>query len=358
MFKNVLVVLVTILIANVIIGGTFVANATEESVRLEETTQRDPLGDPEVSKPELGDMFRFDQNITLSSISAEANVNVYVEVTPNDICYMVSEANGKGMYRIYVEGMDPSIKVYTHFWRDTEFTIIQRNALIAGDLNADASIDAFDLVLVRRLLIESIKGNDVNEISIIRADFNRDCKFNIVDLVALQRFLLGYKEVVDEADEVIESDYIAVKSISPHGFAGSSSYVVSLFDNGDLTVNSKLYAVNVIDIGLDVDGQGIIMQGGEILASQEGWIRQSNETPPVVGESSGITIKPTGFSGCSQHFVCLTSLKQLYIDGNFYADGVEQVYVETDESSQDFGAVICRGGYWYNDSPGWVVIVE
>ncbi len=327
MLKRVLVCL-AMLVTNVIIGGTLVANATE-------------LGTTEASKLELGDMFQFNQNVTLTS---KDDIKLYVDVTPYDICYMISED------RIYVDGMEPSVKIYTRM--DTEVTVIKKEACIIGDLNEDTNVDSFDLVMARKILIESIKGNNVSNLSVIRADINMDGKFNVADLVALNRFLLGCKEVVNEE----ECDYIAVKSISPHGFAGSSGYVVSLFNNGDLTINSKLYAVNVIDIGLDADCQSIVMQGGKILGeSQKSWIKQSDEDPLVSGETNGITVKPTGFSGASQHFVCVNASKQLYIDGNFYADGVEQVYVEDDKASQNFGAVICRGGEWYNTSPGWVI---
>lgn len=338
-------------------NGNMVANAAEESsmevyseVVEEETTQRDPFGDYDVSKPGLGDMFRFNQNTIVSLMSGEE-----IEITPNDTCYLTSGPDGRGQWRIYIEGMDPSTKVYVRFWTDTNFTVIQENALIAGDLNADTHVDAFDLVIARRLLIESINGDAIDALSLIRGDMNKDECFNVADLVALQRFLLGY--TVSDSDESTESDYTAIKSISPHGFAGSSAYTVSLFSNGDLTINSKLYAVDVIDIGSEADGQ-IIIQGGTVLGeSQKGWITQSDEAPPISQvASTGTTLKPTGFSGASQHFVCLTGQNQVYIDGEFYADGVEQIYVETDKENQYFGAVFCFGGDWYQDSPSWVIV--
>lgn len=357
MFKKAVSILfATVLTVNIVIGGKFVAKADENEnvVRFE---VEDPFGDPGY-EPKIGTKFQFAQDTVLKSLPTESNVNINVEVTPHDMCYIVSKT-GRGACMIYVEGMDPSIRVYTNFWADTEYTVIQENALIRGDMDADAHVNAIDLALAKRLLIENIRGDtSADGLAIMRADFNADSRFNIADLVALQRFLLGYKQ--DEtADEV---DYIAVKSVSPYGFAGSSAYVVSLFDNGDLTVNSKLYATDVIDVGLDVSG-GVVIQGGEIIEeSQKSWINQSNETPPPVsGGSSGITVKPTGFSGCSQHFACLTPGKDLYVDGEYYAYGVEKIYVETDATSPNFGAVMCvcrdNESEWYDSLPGWVSVL-
>lgn len=162
-------------------------NAVED-VAVEATTQRDPFGDIGAA-PELGDMFQFDQNTTVSTISGEE-----IEVTPNDVCYMVSGPSARGQCRIYIEGMDPSIKVYTRFWMDTEFTVIKSDVLFIGDINADARIDSFDMVFARKLLIASIKG-EIDDISVVRADMNEDGNFSVSDLVALQRFLLNDKEI-------------------------------------------------------------------------------------------------------------------------------------------------------------------
>ncbi len=61
---------------------------------------------------------------------------------------------------------------------------------IRGDLNGDDIIDAFDMVLLRRVFI---KGFD-NKSALPAADINNDGQFNIADLVSLQRYILGFKD--------------------------------------------------------------------------------------------------------------------------------------------------------------------
>ncbi|MBP5580109.1 MAG: dockerin type I repeat-containing protein [Ruminococcus sp.] len=65
-----------------------------------------------------------------------------------------------------------------------------------GDVNNDSSIDIFDMVALRKMLIQGY--NDQNS-SKYNADVNLDGKVNIADLVLLQNFLLGKIDRLNDA---------------------------------------------------------------------------------------------------------------------------------------------------------------
>ena len=59
----------------------------------------------------------------------------------------------------------------------------------AGDLNGDNSVDVFDVIQMRKLLLKNMEGNPMWEE--IYADVNGDNEFNIADIVAMQNYILG-----------------------------------------------------------------------------------------------------------------------------------------------------------------------
>lgn len=59
---------------------------------------------------------------------------------------------------------------------------------ISGDLTCDRSLDAFDMVLCRRVLADELK---LKGLTLSNSDMNGDSKTDVADAVKLQRFLLG-----------------------------------------------------------------------------------------------------------------------------------------------------------------------
>lgn len=59
---------------------------------------------------------------------------------------------------------------------------------ISGDLTCDRSLDAFDMVLCRRVLADELK---LKGLALSNSDMNGDSKTDVADAVKLQRFLLG-----------------------------------------------------------------------------------------------------------------------------------------------------------------------
>lgn len=58
-----------------------------------------------------------------------------------------------------------------------------------GDLNGDGSVDVFDVIKLRKMLLQNMKGDPSWEENF--ADINEDNEFGVADLVAMQNYLLG-----------------------------------------------------------------------------------------------------------------------------------------------------------------------
>ena len=71
----------------------------------------------------------------------------------------------------------------------TETTTTVSLDFILGDINDDKRVDVFDMVLMRRALIEPL--SDAREK--LAADMNGNGTIDISDAVLLQKFLLGIK---------------------------------------------------------------------------------------------------------------------------------------------------------------------
>lgn len=72
---------------------------------------------------------------------------------------------------------------------DPNETYMNPIEFIWGDINGDERADAFDMVLMRRALIEPL----TDKRQILSADTNSDGEINVSDAVLLQKFLLGIK---------------------------------------------------------------------------------------------------------------------------------------------------------------------
>ena len=62
-------------------------------------------------------------------------------------------------------------------------------AYFTGDFNNDDSVDVFDLIHLKKMLLNKMK--DTSSFGSIAADVNRDGEFNVADLVAMQNYILG-----------------------------------------------------------------------------------------------------------------------------------------------------------------------
>lgn len=80
-----------------------------------------------------------------------------------------------------------------------------------GDVNQDNSVDIFDMVALRRMLIQGYTGQNGSKYN---ADVNLDGKVNIADLVLLQNFLLGKIDKLNDAGTWAISPPTEVEQIS------------------------------------------------------------------------------------------------------------------------------------------------
>lgn len=66
-------------------------------------------------------------------------------------------------------------------------TDMEKIEFIPGDINDDKRVDCFDMVLMRRALVEP----PTDERAALAADINRSGSIDVADAVLLQSFLLG-----------------------------------------------------------------------------------------------------------------------------------------------------------------------
>ena len=76
----------------------------------------------------------------------------------------------------------------------TDYGIPYKSRYI-GDINMDGSVDSFDMVALRRMLI---KGMESEGEAKLFGDVNGDGKINVADMVKLQKYLLGKLEELSE----------------------------------------------------------------------------------------------------------------------------------------------------------------
>ena len=94
-----------------------------------------------------------------------------------------------GKYRAYV----PKANMVLYYTAEPtnpgeEIKVVdEEGGLILGDLNRDSQVDVFDLVLMRRIMVEGTGDTHLYYMS----DFNGDNTVSIADLVKFQKWLLG-----------------------------------------------------------------------------------------------------------------------------------------------------------------------
>ncbi|MCR4638573.1 glycoside hydrolase family 11 protein [Ruminococcus sp.] len=79
---------------------------------------------------------------------------------------------------------------------DIKDKLAKKEHAVIGDINRDNKVDIYDVVAVRRLLLNTEDYN-VN----FYQDVNGDCKLNISDLVALTKFVLGKTKQIPEPEK-------------------------------------------------------------------------------------------------------------------------------------------------------------
>ena len=79
---------------------------------------------------------------------------------------------------------------------DIRDKLAKKEHAVLGDVNGDGSVDIYDVIVVRRLLLMADEYN-VN----FYQDVNGDCKLNISDLVALNQFVLGKTKQLPEHEK-------------------------------------------------------------------------------------------------------------------------------------------------------------
>lgn len=79
---------------------------------------------------------------------------------------------------------------------DVNDKLTKKKNAVRGDLNRDGSVDIYDVVTLRRLLLMTEEHN----VSFYQ-DVNGDCKLNIGDLAALIRFVLGKTKQIPEPEK-------------------------------------------------------------------------------------------------------------------------------------------------------------
>ena len=61
---------------------------------------------------------------------------------------------------------------------------------IAGDINCDRQVDVFDMIRMRKALLNS---SGLSGLALSNSDMNNDSQTNTADAVSLQKYLLGIK---------------------------------------------------------------------------------------------------------------------------------------------------------------------
>ncbi len=109
-----------------------------------------------------------------------------VHISSGEIIHIVWMNDGK--YRAYVPKAN-MVLYYTAEPTNPEIEVVdEAGGLILGDLNRDSQVDAFDLVLMRKIMIEGTGDTHLYHM----CDFNGDNLVSIADLVVFNKWLLGY----------------------------------------------------------------------------------------------------------------------------------------------------------------------
>lgn len=110
-----------------------------------------------------------------------------VDIISEDAVYLIGDGMNGSMdyFRVNFKEVTEPDYVYT----EKEEITIPSGQLLVGDLDLDMKIDSFDLVLMRKAVIDpSIVKSNLHKAV---ADLNGDNEVNIADVVTMQNYLLG-----------------------------------------------------------------------------------------------------------------------------------------------------------------------
>ena len=66
-----------------------------------------------------------------------------------------------------------------------------------GDVNLDETVDSFDMIALRRMILNGLGDASRMNVSLFNSDVNLDGKVNIADLILLQKYLLGQIDEIE-----------------------------------------------------------------------------------------------------------------------------------------------------------------
>ncbi len=104
-----------------------------------------------------------------------------------DKIQIVSATGKEYTYKVYVPGENGGVYLARISTGKGIMIHPGESLIIKGDINSDLILDAYDLVLAKRILTKE----DTNEIKLAVADFNCDGNFSVADVMLLQKWLLG-----------------------------------------------------------------------------------------------------------------------------------------------------------------------
>lgn len=110
-----------------------------------------------------------------------------VDIISEDAVYLIGDGMNGSMdyFRVNFKEVTEPDYVYT----EKEEITIPSGQLLVGDLDLDMKIDSFDLVLMRKAVIDpSLVKSDLHKAVV---DLNGDNEVNIADVVTMQNYLLG-----------------------------------------------------------------------------------------------------------------------------------------------------------------------
>lgn len=142
-----------------------------------ETTIQEDLDETAVK---VRDVVYFDDGVELT----DANGNI-LRAGMGEHIYIVKSDDDAQMFRVYLPKANRVL--YLSYADSKNANIVYHDGAVIGDLNCDGRVDAFDLVLMKRGILD---GWD-DTYAYYMADWNGDGDVKMGDLVLMQKFLLG-----------------------------------------------------------------------------------------------------------------------------------------------------------------------
>ncbi len=151
------------------------------------------------------------------------------------------------------------------------------SAAVAGDLNADSSVNAADVVLLQQYLVNKAQLADGTS-----ADLNGDNKVNIFDFVTLKKIVIDGAGTTDPTEPEVTTGGAIVLADSGITFEGTGATIsadlmtITIAAPGDYTVTGEMTGGQII---VDVDKDTYV--DGKVELSLEGMSLTNTATSPI-----------------------------------------------------------------------------